>query len=269
MVTNSLLGREIRLYQLSPIRRSHRFFYLLLGLMGVLLPLILAVWQFQSMTEPYGYYAALQRSQCWIFLSIFAYLSFLLLAFIQSWHSQLFVAMHQNGIRFRLKFNKVNWLLYQNIKGLQEELIQEDFLFIPIQKKYRVNVLPKNGNTIRVPSSIYNLPELYTNLGKIVNPALKQMALDELNSGEWVDFGEIKVSQNHIWYRKQIMAQKELKEISICTGNIKITRKIQPSASNHKHLLSREFPFHQDKIPLSEVFNLDIFLELIETRIQP
>ena len=267
--TPGLLGREIELHLHSPMPRLNRFFLMLLGLIGVLLPLTLGAWQFYAMEDANGYYAALQRSQSWIFLSLVVFFAYFIIIMLRSRNSNDFIALHQNGIRFRLNKKRICWLLYQNIAGLQEELIQEYFIFIPIRKKYRVNISPKNGKTIRIPSSFGNLSELHAQLTKKVHPSLNRVIEHAFFSGKWVEFGEIKLNQNQFCYRNRTIPLDQIYNISIQSGKLRITKKPQASTSKNRNLISRHNYPDDIRIPLSKVFNLDIFLKLIQTRIQP
>ncbi len=267
--TKSVLGREIGLFIQTPMPRPYRFFLMLLGMVAVLLPLILGVMQFQIMDQKYGYNAALQRSQVWIFLSIVSFILFFLFILIRSRHSTGFVALHQYGIRYRLNKKRIYWLLYQNISGLQEELIQEKLFFIPIRQRCFINILPKNSKIIRLTSPIANLPELYASLKRMVNPFLLRATESAVNSGQWVEFGEVKVNQSQFCYRDQIIHLGQIHEISIHSGKLRIM--VNPQAySSLKSLHQTQLYYSQEiYIPLSKIVNLEIFLAIMQTRIGP
>jgi hypothetical protein len=265
----SLLGREICLYLHTPLTRQTHFFLMILGLIAVLLPLFLGVRQFQILEDAYGYYAALQRSQVWIYLALLAFLALLFSLVMRSRNLNEFVALYQNGIRFRLKSKRVCWILYQNISGLQEVLIQENFLFIPVKKNHLVNVYPKNGRTISIPSSISDLAGLYANLLKLVNPVLKRRIQDIFNSGQLVEFGEIKVNKYEFRYRHRTIQLEQVRDVSIHSGKLLVTVKPRAFTSEQYHM-DRHFKQPDViRIPLSKVINLEILLDIIQTRIRP
>lgn len=266
---NTVLGKEIITYVHTPGSHLHRFFLMLLGLVGVLLPLFVGIWQFQNLEDRHGYYAALQRSWFWIILSLGIFVTYSLYVTVRSRNSKDFVAIHKNGIRFRLQNNRVCWLLYQNIIGIQEDLIQEYFFLIPLGKKYWINIKPKSGKPIRIPSSIDNLPELYTELKRQINPFLMQIVENAFSLGQFVEFGEIFLSPNELRYRSDIIQLKQIQSVAIHSGKLRILAespapapKLNHNQTSKKHLIEMD-------IPLSSVNNLDVLLHFMSTRTQP
>ncbi len=212
----------------------------------------------------------LRYNEAWFgFISHLGLFFGLTLVVMRSRNSDNFVALHQNGIRFRLKTKRVNWLLYQSISGLQEELVLEQFLFIPIRKRYSVYIAPQKGKTFCIPSSINNLPELYANLANKVNPTLKPMVETAFVSGKWVKFGEVIVNQSHLRYRNRLIPLEQVNTIAIHSGKFQITKKSKIPDSKWFQKLKRYSNPDEIRIPLSKVFNLEILLELFQTRIRP
>jgi hypothetical protein len=261
--SQGLLGKEIKRYVRATQPRPQRFLLMTLGLIAVLLPLLMGLRQFQGMVDSHGYYVALQRSQIWIFLSLIAFLAFFLLVVLRTRHSQDFIALHQNGIRFRLNSKRICWLLFQNITGLREEIIQEHFLFLSIRHQYLVFIYPKREKTIRITNAIRNLPEFYANLANQVNPTLKKKVDTLFLAGEWADFGNIKLNQTQLRYRSQVIMLDHIQNVSIHAGKLWIIEKPEPSTSPPGKQPPRV------KIPLSDVVNLDLFIDFLDTRIQP
>jgi len=261
--SQGLLGNEIKRYIRTSQPRPQRFLLMIIGLMAVLLPLFVGVRQFQRLEYSHGYYVALQRSQIWIFLSIFAVIAFFLLVASRTRHSQDFIALHQNGIRFKLNNKRICWLLFQNITGLHEEIIQEHFLFITIREQYLVYIHPKHEKNIRITNSISNLPEFYANLAKQVNPILKKKIDTLLLAGEWIDFGKISLNHTQLRYHSQAIMLDQIQSVTIRTGKLMIIGKPDISTSRPNEQPTRA------NIPLPDVFNLDLLLNFLETRIQP
>lgn len=261
--SQGFLGKEIKRYVRATQPRPQRFLLMTLGLLAVLLPLLMGVRQFQQMVNAHGYYVALQRSQIYIFLSIIAILAFFLLVVLRTRHSQDFIALHQNGIRFRLYRKRICWLLFQNITGLREEIIQEHFFFLAIRNQYQVFIYPKREKAIRITNTIMNLPEFYTDLSNQVNPILMKKIDTLFIAGEWADFGKIKLNQTQLRYRSQLIVLDQIQNVAIHAGKLSIIEKSELSTSRPGKQPPRV------NIPLSDVVNLDLLLDFLNTRIQP
>jgi hypothetical protein len=108
-----------------------------------------------------------------------------------------------------------------------------------------------------------NLPEFYTDLSNQVNPILMKKIDTLFIAGEWADFGKIKLNQTQLRYRSQLIVLDQIQNVAIHAGKLSIIEKSELSTSRPGKQPPRV------NIPLSDVVNLDLLLDFLNTRIQP
>ena len=243
------IGPIIARYQYRPLRRSEFLVYSVLGLTAGGIPLIYGFDRYQYGYTKYGESAAIIWSRPWFLLSGLAILTFFLILVHRFRLSARYISIHKNGIYLSMSYPiSYRW---EQIGGIATSVTQPLFLGITNRPRYRAVLYPNIGNPIKITDSYLNLPELMSRIKSKLYPRIIPSLTNNFQNGQWVFFGPIAIQLKQISVRKRKYEWSHVRRLNVDSGDLVI------ELTNPRNL----------QIPVSQIPNIEILLQIINTRV--
>lgn len=249
------LGPLAARYPGRPFRRDDLANLLLPGALAVLAPLAYGWWRGSYAYARFGLVAADRWSRPWYLLAAFALGVFLFLVLYRLRLLRRFVAVHQNGIRFRMGTIRVRQLLWNEISGITMDVTQERLFGLTVRTIQRAVLLPNLGKPVRLDSSVQDLDELLSRIKAGLYPRLLRSLRDSYQAGQWLYFGPVAVQQQGLRFGhsasgrlQQPIPWAQVSRVSVQSGRLVV---------EFNGLASRRFP-------ISQIPNLELLLQMMQ-----
>ena len=251
-----VLGTEIAKHRGRSFSCSGTAILLLAGL-ATLIPFMYSFWLVDFAYTRYGTVAANTWGRSWLAISALSAACFLLLAFYRLYLYQRYVTVFTNGIRLRLGFLVTRSYTWQEIQGISNGIIQERFLHLPIRTYQKAILVPIKGKPMVLQSPLENMPELVQLIKRNLYSQLVPRERFCFQAGELVNFGPIAVNKNNLICKRKINNQdKAIPWNIIHSIDVQAGFLIIQSATDHI------------RIPVSNVQNFEIFMEIIQQEVK-
>lgn len=242
------LGLPIAIYRGRQLGAMDIWTLLIPGALGVLAPLAYGIWRANYAYTHFGPVAAAAWSRPWFLLATLALILFSILLLLRLRQIGRFVSVHQDGIRFRLSSPRVRTLRWQEISAITTETIQENFLGIQMRTYWRASLYTAHGISIRLDESLHDLPELISRLKARLYPRLLPQLRARLRSAEWIEFGPLAIHLDALRVQGRSIPWAQVEHLNPQSGYLMVELEDQ----------SRR------RIPLSEIPNLELLLQLVQ-----
>jgi len=189
------LGRPIRLYRARPAFRQpwRRLGLGLLALAAIGLPLLLATWRFSIGYIYQDALTALSWSRLWLLLAVLAAAA---AAALLGWvwlHNRQMVVLHKGGLLVQTAYHAPFVLTWGEIRGIASVIVQEWFLHLPVQTRYRVTLYCSGQTTLHLPENLRDMSDLIQRLKAELYPRLAPELRQKLDAGAALDFGRVRL----------------------------------------------------------------------------
>lgn len=136
------------------------------------------------------------------------------------------VTVHQNGLAFRQGAGKRQEWLWQDVRGLQEQIIQHSaYGVVTVATTYTYWLTNRAGQTLVLDQNMGNLQELIAEIRKAINPLLFNKAAEAYRQGHTSLFGIVGLSQEGLSCNGKTFAWDQIAEIEVNNGRLHISPK--------------------------------------------
>lgn len=241
MTARDELGRTIKTYKGKTITWIDFFLWVVPGTM---IPIGLMF--YGAYLRYFDYTQSMLKPEAWFLIASVLLLPFAALALRRFRSSRKALSLHENGIRFLHIDSQLNTLLYCQISGIRTQPVQYHFLGMPVTDRFSMYIEPVHGREIHIPSDIENLVEAADRIKSKIYPLLEPSMHVELEQGQTISFGEIRISRQEIMTRKKTLPWSAVKEIQLESG----------------HFILTDHDEKRIKLPVSKIPNVELFFQL-------
>lgn len=245
------LGAQIAVYHSRPLGWQDVFFILLPGLLGVLAPYGYAVWLYEQSMRQHGPAAAEQWSRVWFWLAWGALFVFIFLLTLRLVDLRRFASVHSRGIRVRPGVLRTHSLRWEQISGIALSMTQDVFLGPRGHTHLRAVLYPNLGRPIRLDDRMQNLAELVSRIKASLYPRMLPDMKANFQAGKWLYFGPLAVQANVLRMHHNKITWEQIENLQVKNGYLAVSWK------------EEQEPFRDERIPIAEIPNLELLLQII------
>lgn len=245
------LGRQIAVYRSRPLGWRDVYSILLPGLLGVLAPYGYAVWLYAQTMRQHGPAAAEQWSQAWFWLAWGALVVFIFLLILRLVDLRRFASVHARGIRMRPGILRTHNYRWEQISGIALAMTQDVFLRSRGHTRLQAVLYPNLGRPIRLDDRLQNLAELVSRIKASLYPRMLPDMKANFQAGKWLYFGPLAVQANAIRMHQSKITWEQIEDLQVKDGYLAVSWKEQQE------------PFRDERIPIAEIPNLELLLQII------
>jgi hypothetical protein len=249
-------GELIASYRCRPLRWTEGLALLLLSGMAVGGPLLYGYYRAQYAFAYYGPVAASMWSRPWFFLAGFALVVSLILLIYRLVESRRHVNVHANGLLLAL--SRKQFVPWGSLSGVASGAVQARFFRIPLGTQYQATLYPSVGKPVSLESTLEHLPELLTQIKARLYPHLLPHLMQAFMEGKRIYFGKIGIDQNGLQIKngnptRHVLGWKQINRLQVDSGMLVI----QPENGT------------VIRMPILEIPNLELLLQIIQTGVNP
>ena len=219
---DSTLGALITMHHGRGLDRFSQLSVLYPGLLIILLFLGYGVWRGYYGYTNYGSVAAYTWSRPGLLLG--AGLSFILAIwlFIRRWQADRYIALYENGLRFRIGRQKnVPWR-WSEIGGITVRMEKNHFIGFPMLTRNQLVISPNIGDPLRLDDRIQDLDQLIPLIKEHFYPYLTKALRAQFFGDHWVHFGPVAIHRQALRIRKKMIPWKQVVNIGVREGKLEI-----------------------------------------------
>lgn len=175
-----------------------------------------------------------------------------------------YLAIHQNGMRYRNSLFKSKQLLWSEIAGITVSIDQARFLGIQGKLHYAAIIYPKHHPQFLLDERYPNLPEALSRIKAGLYTRLQAALQVDFFTGQWVYFGPLAIHQSGLGFIKNANSDVSLEPamaLIVPWPNVQgVTIKagfLEIKYLHKEHLRHKEFP-------VSTIPNIEILLQFIQ-----
>jgi hypothetical protein len=158
------------------------------------------------------------------------------------------VSVHKNGLLIKGSGGTYHYFLWSQICGIASRETRNHFLGIQIKNQYHVTIHPLIGKPVKIDPHIPQKDELTARIKAKIYPRLLQEYRSALKSGSTIKFGLVHTNRHEIRIQEKNHSWDQVKGIEVQKG----------------FLLIEFFDHRVRRIPVGELTNFEIFLQLIQ-----
>ena len=206
--------------------------------------------------------------QFWLLI---AYLVLLILGtafIIRFFESLRFVAIHENGLRWRMSGLRRHELAWDQIAGIATAVIQEQFINIPLCCHHLAVLYPINGDPIIFLETVPEVPEMIAKIKEKFYPQLKARLEAQSSTGQPLWFGPLMIQSDALVLPRRITHHdyylylpRRLKSRAIPWQDIRYL------AVQCGMLVVKSGNYGTKHIPVSQIPNLELLLDFVEQKV--
>jgi len=258
------LGERIAFYTGHRLKRKD-LWWILLGCLLWVVPLVYAGWLFRKYELENGVLAAYYWIQPFIML---AYLAFLILGTwltYRIWSAKRFVGVYQNGLRWRLKGFRVHHLIWSDLEGIACATTERVVFLKSLREEHQAVLYRKNKPAVAIDNRI----EDYNGLIEIIKaqfyPTIFPNLLASFQNGQRLQFGPIAI-QKSSFYIARAIPQNEFPDrpYQAKAMNSFAWAQLTDLSVNSGFLMVKSGNSKMKKIPVSQIPNFEILLKIVE-----
>jgi hypothetical protein len=212
----------------------------------VLGPLAFGAYRANYAFSHFGPAAVDSWSRPWYLLSITALFFLVLIALNWLRKSHHFIAIHHNGLHLALPHQQS--LTWDQIAGIAEQVQQEVFLGLPLRTHSCAVIYPVVGKPVQI-HSFDNLPSLIALVKAHFYPHLLPGLKGSYNAGQWLHFGPVSVQSGSCRIGSRQVPWERVRQVAVRSGDLVVELENQTKI----------------RLPASEIPNLEILLQIIQT----
>ena len=242
------LGTLITIYQDRPLRWIDLVTTFIPAALAVLSPFLYGLQRAQYARANYGPAAAQTWSRPWYLLSTAALIPLLLFALRRLRRSHRLVMLYKNGLSIQGMGWRNRKFTWGEISGISNLVTQDRFLGIPLRKRVLATLHPTNGKPVKLDHRLPHLDELCARIKAKIYPRLIPEMRSSIQSGSTLFYGPIDMNIERINIRGKKTPWDQISKIHVHQGRLMIefeNRRIR-------------------KIPIREIPNIEIFIQLIQ-----
>ena len=154
------IGPRIAIFPYRSFGKREYFFYVILGIIAVSLPLSYGMNRLYYGYAKFGVVAAHSWARPWFVIAGFALISFLLLMVHRMRLASRFIAIHDQGIFLSLSVPaEYRW---EQLAGISASVSKPNFLGRKLRHRYKATIYPNVGKPIRLTDIYTHFPEFLT-----------------------------------------------------------------------------------------------------------
>jgi hypothetical protein len=252
-LTRSGFGRII--YEARPPGAGWRDFILLL-LPVMLLVIALAgyaFWLWDSTNQRFGPAAALAWAAPWYLAAALAALVFLLVSLYCLHRVKQVITIYEGGLQVRLSPLRKLTFRWSEIHGISAGFIREQFFGLVLRNRVVARLHLQRSRQLRLPGAWVKTAEMVPILKSHLYPLLWPGLLADFQSGHGAAFGPVNVHPQGIRTSGQTIPWDQVVRLGIQSG----------------YLLVESYGSAQIRLPVFEIPNLELLLQLLDTGINP
>jgi hypothetical protein len=245
------LGSLIAEYRGNPISWREKYLLYLPASMVAVAMLAFGIWRYYYGYSNFGPVAAVEWSISWYFLAfIIAFLALLvlLLRLRVSWRR---ISIYENGIFVRYSPFKKQMISWSNIKGIASSTIREHFFGNHHRDHHKAILINKDAPPIKIDHKVEKNTELIGNIKEMLYPKLLPKLKKDLQTGNSLSFGKVKINQKGIKLKRRFIAWEHISSIYLKSG----------------FLVVELHPTGEQRLPIMDIYNLELLLHFINEHI--
>lgn len=200
----------------------------------------------------FGPAVAYQWAKPWYILSSVALIPLIGLALIRLRRAHRAITLFEKGIYIQSTYGRKAILLWKEIAGIRDIKIVKTFLGFSIAEEYRAVISPFSGKPIKLDYQIKNLEEMCTRVKAKIFPNLLRNYRSQLAEGRYLDFGPVSFNNHSLSIDKIKSSWYKVSKMEIQKGYIVFEMGDSPGY----------------KIPVERIPNKELFLQLIQERVE-
>jgi hypothetical protein len=205
------------------------------------------------------------------FWLLVAYLALLILgtAFsLKYFESKRFIAIHENGIRWRMSGLRRHQLFWDQIAGIATAVIQEQFINIPLRCHHLGILYPIGRDPIIFQETVPDAPEMIAKIKEKFYPHLKSRLEAQSLTDQPLWFGPVVVLSDGLHVPRRISNHDFYLHLPRRINSRAIPwQDIRYLAVQCGMLVVKSGNYGTKHIPVSQIPNLELLLELIEQKV--
>jgi hypothetical protein len=164
-------------------------------------------------------------------------------------------------LRLRLGFFRSQTFLWKELSGVSSAIVQEHFLHLPLHTMHQAALFPRQGRPLQIRGPLQEMPALIARLKANLYPRLLPGLREQFTAGKWLVFGPVAIQprgiafqadRGHSSHRPALTPWDKVAEIDIQAGRLVI----------------RLRDGHLRRIPVIQIPNLEVMLELVHQGVQ-
>ena len=238
-------------YRLADLDWKTVFQVFLPMILVVLSPLIYGLWRTLYGYSSYGPAAALNWGRNWFFISAILVILLLLFTLRRLWRSHTWVQIYTWGIQYHRPLSRKKYLKWEEISGVTTYSINKSFTPLINKTKHYLVLYSRKTRPYICHPGLTRRPGLVKVIKNQVYQKLRPRLTQAFKDGKTIPFGGISISNEKAILPSMEIPWEFLEGVSLEKGNflIKLT------AGNTV------------EIPIRNLINLDILVQLIKTEI--
>ncbi|MBE0408291.1 MAG: hypothetical protein IBX69_01010 [Anaerolineales bacterium] len=240
-------------YRGKPITSRERTLFFVPASMVSLAMLAVGLWNYFYGYENFGPAAALSWSTTWLILALFISLLLLIVLTLRLLLASGYFALYDIGVVVRSNLCKKRLISWSMIEGIAVSTTREHFFGNRIRDKHLAVLATKKKHPIIIDWRLEDHIDLIESIKKMLYPKLLPELKKSLNSGRTISFGKIAINQRGISLRRSFTPWEQVTRVYLQSG----------------FLVVELHPIGKRRLPIKNIFNLEILLYLIDEHIEP
>jgi hypothetical protein len=245
------LGDSISILHAKLIGKQDRLTRLFPGLIIATILLGYGAWRGYLGYTRFGTVAATVWSRPWLIAGGIVLLVIGLWIFYRKWVARQFIALYQNGLRFKIHGRKKNLLRWGEIAGITVDTVQTHLLGMDLSIRYRLKIYPNIGKPIHINNRFYGLPEFITQLKEQYYPVVSAALRANLRADHWLYFGQVAIHRQAVRLKDRQLSWENVDSINIKQGK----------------LVCKMIKGRSKKLPISKILNIEVLLSIIQEEV--
>ena len=273
------LGPLITVYQTRRLQFHHFWGLILSGIIFVLIPIAVGLYSYYSGYTQYGPAAGYAWGNPWLVFTLIMFVVWLVVLGLRLKIPRYKIRFFKNGMQFdgfpsaKNILGSEECLDWEALSGISVETIGkksnkgQPTNEIAIQK---VRLFLSNGKKITLsetrgqPGGLIDLPELVSRVKASLYPRLVPKYKSAFHEGQWLSFGPVLVQKQGLYFQTRpgkksptLISWNKIQHITVKTGYVVVELGDFTNPANH-----------QKRIPVSQIPNLELLLQLIKENVE-
>lgn len=161
------------------------------------------------------------------------------------------ITIYQHGLAFRQGPRKAQTWLWEDVRGLREQIIRHTaYGVVTVATTFQYWLVNQNGHLLALDQNTQNLHELVQEIRHALRPILFNKAAEAYRHGQSFGFGVVEMSPAGLVCQKKMFAWEQIAEIQVSNGRLLISPK-------------KGGFFSHGSVDTAQIENLEVLLELI------
>jgi len=246
-------GSLISTYRDRSLTWRDFFFIFIPSSAAALTPLLVGLDKKRYAMENFGPAAAQSWARPWYLLATAALIPLIWLALIRVRQSHRLVKIYAKGLFIQSTGGKKHFIFWEKISGVTQLFLGKKFLGFSYSKKHKLAINLDDGSIIKLDSGLNRIDEIGNRIKAKVYPRILRECRTSIRNGKGLDFGPVLFNQQEITLKNETFSWEMISSLSVKDGFVHI------KLDNQRTI----------KIPIDQMPNIEIFIQLFQEGINP